>query len=115
MLTQRLQIRKRLYQLTGTLLSDARLGAARTVKHVLSLASKPPPATKLAETLQRRADVSELANVTVYGYKQTMVHKEKAIGRWKVIKEELEKRGLPVTGTKGYSGNDEKKWINGRA
>ncbi|KFA67617.1 hypothetical protein S40285_04950 [Stachybotrys chlorohalonatus IBT 40285] len=107
-------LRKRLYQLTGTLLPDARLGAAHTLRHVLTLASKPPKAKKLAEVLQQRGDLDQLANVKLHGRRQTPIDKETAVGRWKVIEEELRLRGLPVTGTDGMRKNKEKDWITGR-
>ncbi|GAB0137664.1 hypothetical protein EsDP_00005921 [Epichloe bromicola] len=107
-------IRKRLYQLTGTLIPDAKLGAARTVKHVLTLIAKQPKPAKLAELLERRSDVQQLANVKVHSRKIGPVEKETSVGRWKVIEEELTKRGLPVTGTTGLSKNKERDWISGK-
>lgn len=44
----------------------------------------------------------------------TPIDKEKMVGRWKVIVEELNKRELPVTGTGDYGEAVEKKWIEGR-
>ncbi|EFZ02764.1 Ribosomal protein L50, mitochondria [Metarhizium robertsii ARSEF 23] len=107
-------LRKRLYQLTGTLIADAKLGAAHTVRHVLTLASKKSQPKKLAELLETRSDVQELANVKVHSRKIGPIDKETALGRWKVIEEELTKRGLPVTGTAGMSKNKERDWISGK-
>ncbi|KAF5130266.1 hypothetical protein E5D57_006604 [Metarhizium anisopliae] len=107
-------LRKRLYQLTGTLIADAKLGAAHTVRHVLTLAAKQPQPKKLAELLETRSDVQELANVKVHSRKIGPIDKETALGRWKVIEEELTKRGLPVTGTAGMSKNKERDWISGK-
>ena len=39
-------------------------------------------------------------NVAVYATRRTPIHKEKEIGRWKVIEEELLRRDLPVTGSR---------------
>merc|ERR1712230_259947 len=39
-------------------------------------------------------------NVTVHARRQTPIDREKNVGRWKVIEEELVQRGLPVTGTR---------------
>ncbi|KZZ99417.1 Ribosomal protein L50, mitochondria [Moelleriella libera RCEF 2490] len=108
-------LRKRLYQITGNLVPDAKLGAAVTVKHLLTLASKQPPPKKLAELLGRRSDVHQLANVKVHSRKVGPVEKETAVGRWKVIEEELTKRGLPVLGTAGLTKHKELHWLKGKA
>lgn len=105
------QLRKRVYQLTGNLIPDAKLGPARTVKHLLAMASKQPKPKKLAKLLESREDITALSNVTVHGRRVTPIDKEKSVGRWKVIKEELEKRGLPVTGTGGLPGHKERDWM----
>ncbi|KAG6002281.1 hypothetical protein E4U21_003272 [Claviceps maximensis] len=107
-------IRKRLYQLTGVLIPDAKLGAARTVKHLLTLVAKKPSPKKLAEVLERRSDIQQLANIKVHSRKIGPIEKETSVGRWKVIEEELTKRGLPVTGTAGLSKNKERDWISGK-
>ncbi|OAA50619.1 Ribosomal protein L50, mitochondria [Metarhizium rileyi] len=107
-------LRKRLYQLTGTLIADSKLGAACTVKHVLTLAVKKPQAKKLAELLETRSDIQNLGNVKVHSRKIGPIEKETALGRWKVIEEELTKRGLPITGTGGMSRNKERDWISGK-
>lgn len=105
------QLRKRVYQLTGNLIPDAKLGPARTVRHLLTVASKQPKPKKLAKLLETRQDINTLPNLTVHGRRVTPIDKEKAVGRWKVIKEELEKRGLPVTGTGGLPGHKERDWM----
>ncbi|KAG5978324.1 hypothetical protein E4U55_006243 [Claviceps digitariae] len=107
-------IRKRLYQLTGVLIPDAKLGAARTVKHLLTLVVKKPTPKKLAEVLEQRSDIQQLANVKVHSRKIGPIEKETSVGRWKVIEKELTKRGLPVTGTAGLSKNRERDWITGK-
>ncbi|KAG5948876.1 hypothetical protein E4U53_006116 [Claviceps sorghi] len=107
-------IRKRLYQLTGVLIPDAKLGAARTVKHLLTLVAKKPSRQKLAEVLGRRSDIQQLTNVKVHSRKIGPIEKETLVGRWKVIEEELTKRGLPVTGTAGLSRSKERDWITGK-
>lgn len=43
----------------------------------------------------------EVPNVTVHNKRQTPVDKEMAVGRWKVIEEELVQRGLPIVGKGG--------------
>ncbi|KND86943.1 hypothetical protein TOPH_08420 [Tolypocladium ophioglossoides CBS 100239] len=107
-------LRKRLYQLTGNLIPDAKLGAARTVKHILTLASKQPKPPKLAQLLSRRSDLQQLPNIKLHSRKIGPIDKEVAVGRWKVIEEELKKRDLPVTGTGGLSKNKERDWLSGK-
>ena len=53
---------------------------------------------KITQQLKVAESVQSLANVQVYASRRTPIHKEKAIGRWKLIEEELLERGLPVTG-----------------
>ncbi|OAQ78841.1 ribosomal protein L50, mitochondria [Purpureocillium lilacinum] len=108
-------VRKRLYQLTGNLVPDAKLAAATTVKHILTLAAKEPKPQKLTQLLSRRDDLQRLSNVKVHSHKIRAIEKETVVGRWKVIEEELKKRGLPVTGTAGLSKNKERDWITGKA
>ena len=42
-------------------------------------------------------------NATVHASRRTPIHKDKEVGRWKVIENELVSRGLPVTGSR-YQG-----------
>lgn len=63
----------------------------------LSEVSKPKP-KKLAEHLLKDKRLTSLPNVKIMDRRYTPIDKEKEIGRWKVIEEELTRRGLPVTG-----------------
>ncbi|KAH6605960.1 ribosomal l50 [Trichoderma cornu-damae] len=110
----RFALRKRLYQLTGVLLPDAKLAAANTTKHILTLAARDPKPLKLAQLLEKRGAFSELANVTVHGRKIGPIDKEVAVGRWKVIEEELKKRDLPATGYGNAGRNKERDWLTGK-
>lgn len=65
--------------------------------------------------IEAKGDLTELPNVKLYSRRVTPIDKEKMVGRWKVIVRELEKRGLPVTGTGGYEKNVESKWASGKA
>ncbi|CAK7224748.1 hypothetical protein SBRCBS47491_005656 [Sporothrix bragantina] len=103
-------INKRILQLTGHMLPDAQLATADTVGALLSVLVRPPKAKKLAEELAADGALAGLPNVAVYGRRVTPIDKHKSVGRWKVIVEELEKRGLPVTGTGGYGKATERKW-----
>ena len=105
-----LQINKRILQLTGHMLPDAQLATADTVGALLAVLVRPPKAKKLAEELAADGTLASLPNVSVYGRRVTPIDKHKAVGRWKVIVEELEKRELPVTGTGGYGKAIERKW-----
>lgn len=86
----------------------------KTVNEILT-ASLPPPsqfqsATSLPPTVRipnpatnqlKSSNVPPLAhlpNVTIHARRQTSIDRHKEVGRWKVIEEELRKRGLPVTG-----------------
>ena len=59
--------------------------------------------------------MQRLSNVKVHSHKIRAIEKETVVCRWKVIEEELKKRGLPVTGTAGLSKNKERDWITGKA
>ncbi|KAI9900515.1 hypothetical protein N3K66_004777 [Trichothecium roseum] len=106
-------MRKRLYQLTGTLIPDAKLAAARTIKHLQTLATVPPKKPKLAEVLGGMSEFGDLPNVRLHERKITSIDRENEVGRWKVIKEELERRGLPVSGQDEAPGAREKQWMKG--
>ena len=69
---------------------------------------------KLASLLQSRSELPTLPNVTLHSRKVTPIDKEIAVGRWKVVEEELKKRGLPVTGTAGLGKNKERDWLSGK-
>ncbi|OAA67340.1 Ribosomal protein L50, mitochondria [Niveomyces insectorum RCEF 264] len=104
-------ITKRILQLTGHLLPDAQLAGVQTAGALLTVLVRPPPPAKLAAALQADGVLTGLPNVSVYGRRVTPIDKHKMVGRWKVIVEELEKRGLPVTGTGPYGKMVERKWV----
>ena len=108
-----MQVTKRILQLSGHLLPDAKLAGTNTVGALLSVLVKPPKPKKLAEDIQLSGELTKLPNVTVYNRRVTSIDKEKMVGRWKVIAAELEKRDLPVTGTGGYTGMVEHSWVDG--
>ena len=49
--------------------------------------------------------------MSIHRRRITPIDKEIQLGRWKVIKQELKKRNLPVTGFGGHDGQKEKDWI----
>ena len=88
---------KRILQLTGRRLSDPVLSSSSTLAHLYyALLAKPEP-KRLAQTPQLRKLNLMLPNATVHNRRQTPIDKDKAVGRWKIIEEELEARGLRAT------------------
>ncbi|OAX78336.1 hypothetical protein ACJ72_07357 [Emergomyces africanus] len=91
---------KRVSQLTGYRIPDPEIAKmtkpSRVVNFLLEV-SKPKP-KKLAEQLLKDKRLTSLPNVKIMDRRYTPIDKEKEIGRWKIIEEELTKRGLPVTG-----------------
>ena len=85
-------------QLTGVRVPDSTIKSAKTAQALLAHMITPPKPRKLVDTLKQRADLLALPNVSVYSKRVTPIDKEKSVGRWKIIKQELEARGLPVTG-----------------
>ena len=110
-----MQINKRIYQLTGHLLPDAKLARTRTVSGLLSLLVKPPKPKTVVEEIERRGDLLEVPNVKIYSRRVTPIDKEVWVGRWKIIEKELVKRGLPVTGHEKWGKHRERDWIKGKA
>ncbi|KAL1956483.1 hypothetical protein VTO42DRAFT_7281 [Malbranchea cinnamomea] len=91
---------KRATQLTGHRIPDPQIALMNSPSNVLKYmldASKPKP-QKVAERLLSEARLASLPNVKIYDRRQTPIDQEIEVGRWKVIKEELIKRDLPVTG-----------------
>ena len=111
MADRRAQVVKRIQQLTSHIIPSVKLSAIFTVKTLLAVLVKPPKPKKLAEEIETRGELEALANVSVHDRRVTRVDKHKAVGRWKVIVKELEKRDLPVLGTGGYGRYVEKEWL----
>jgi len=94
------QLLKRVMQLTGRRVPDPDINIIRDCKSLLAYLVKKPKPKKLVEALFANEAV-DLPNVEIRERRYTPIDREKEIGRWKVIEQELEKRGLPVTG-KGF-------------
>jgi hypothetical protein len=79
--------------------------------------ARKPKSRKLAEVILANETLTELSNVTIHKRRVTPIDKHRQVGRWKVIKEELEKRDLPVTSKElaEYGGNVEWKWASSGA
>ena len=89
------QILKRVMQLTGKRIPDPEIAGIVNPRQLMVHLVKKPKPKKLAETTNRLAD---LPNVQIFDRRFTPIDREKEVGRWKVIEEELQARGLPVTG-----------------
>jgi hypothetical protein len=106
------QIKKRLLQTTGQIISDSRLATARTVKELLEVLITPPKPRKLAQDPVYLAKFEDVPNIKIHARRITPIDKEQAVGRWKLIAGELEQRGLPVTGTGNYGPHAETGWFD---
>lgn len=89
---------KRVMQLTGRRIPDPDISAITTPKSLLVHLIKKPKPKRIAEVLLNSNQVAELPNVQILDKRYGPIDREIEVGRWKVIKDELEKRGLPVTG-----------------
>ncbi|KAF4892412.1 hypothetical protein CGCF415_v013007 [Colletotrichum fructicola] len=108
---------KRFNQLTGHSTHDGKLVQLKTVGNFLEDIAKPPKPVnvKVAEAVQQEGSLPALANVALHERRVTPIDKETAVGRWKVITKELEKRSLPVTGHEHLPKPVQRKWILGQA
>lgn len=104
-----MQVLKRTLHLTGIHFPDAAITHTNDVQTLLSHLAKKPKPTKLNQDLQVKKELKNLSNVHVYNRRITSVDKEVAVGRWKIIEQELIERGLPVTG----HGNEVKSNLHG--
>lgn len=94
------QIIKRVMQLTGVRIPDSSIDDINSGKALLGFLVKKPKPKKLAHSLIADEDLQGLRNVKIMDRRYTPIDKEKQVGRWKVIEEELTRQGLPVTGSR---------------
>ena len=92
------QIAKRVQQRTGIRLTDPQITHAKTAGSMFVHLWKPEKPKKLAEGLLLNNELKDLPNVKIAGHRVTFVHKEREVGRWKVIEDELNERGIPPLG-----------------
>jgi len=92
------QVLKRVFQLTGKRLSDSRLRSFSTADTLRALLITPPKPKKVVDALAQKEELLDLPNVAVYPKRLSIVDKEKSVGRWKIIEQELKARSLPVFG-----------------
>ncbi|KAF2167057.1 hypothetical protein M409DRAFT_22493 [Zasmidium cellare ATCC 36951] len=98
----KLAILKRAMQLTGKRIPDPALSNVRTLTdlyNALMIKEKPKKLTQDPKLEPLKA----MGNVQVHATRRTPVHKDKEVGRWKIIEDELKLRNLPVFGT-NYAG-----------
>lgn len=88
---------KRTMQLTGRRIPDSAINSITSVQDLVEHFVTPPKPRKVSEALAQKQDLLKLPNVTVSSRRITPIDKETAIGRWKVVEQELIERGLPVT------------------
>ncbi|OTB00500.1 hypothetical protein M426DRAFT_324276 [Hypoxylon sp. CI-4A] len=92
-------VTKRVFQLTGQLVPDHQLLSINDVRSLLHVVQTPPKSKTLTQEIQeRRQDLVQLPNVSVATKRVTRGDKEKAVGRFKLVEEELKKRDLPLEG-----------------
>ena len=84
-------------QLTGRRIPDPDISAIATPSSLLVHLARQPKPKKIAEALLGSNRVTQLSNVQIFDRRYGPIDRESEIGRWKLITEELEKRGLPVT------------------
>ena len=92
-------------QLTGRRIPDPDMSAISTPKSLLVHLVKKPKPKRTAEALLSSTRIAGLPNVQIVDRRYGPISREIEIGRWKVIKKELKKRGLPVSGRAGVRDN----------
>ncbi|KAH7040979.1 uncharacterized protein B0I36DRAFT_311871 [Microdochium trichocladiopsis] len=90
---------KRFFQLTGQRVPDINFGSVVSARSVLTIVQQPPKAQTLAQEIEvRRPELFSVPNITFAAKRITRGDKDKSLGRFKVIEEELKKRDLPLDG-----------------
>lgn len=84
-------------QLTGKRIPDVKLSNVVTVENLAAVFATKEPPKRLHDTVQLQA-LGDTPNVQVHEKRRTHIHRDKEIGRWKLIKEELSMRGMPTGG-----------------
>lgn len=103
---------KRLFQLTGHRVPDHNLPNVKDVQSLLRMVQKPPKPKTLNEEIKRRQELPSMPNVQISAKRVTRGQKDQALGRFKLIARELEKRGLPLRGHGGAQKGREVDIIN---
>lgn len=92
------QFTKVLRASTKTQIPDIVMHRATTLKDFQQAILTKPKPKKLSFALLANEELMANRNIQVRGGRQTPVHKDRAVGRWKLIENELINRGLPVFG-----------------
>ena len=87
-------------QLTGNRIPDPIISNASTLADLHNAFKVKEKPKKLAQTEQMQRLKVEAPNVAVHSRRRTPIDKEREVGRWKVIQDELIARDLPVTGSR---------------
>ena len=85
-------------QRTGIKLPDRFVQQCNTVGMLYHKLIEDDEPKKLAEQIEQDPKLAPLPNVKIHTKRISPIDKEKEVGRWKVIEQELMERGLPVTG-----------------
>ena len=82
-------------QITGTRIPDPAILNLNSAADLLAHLVQPAPAKRLIENLVQKEELASLPNLQLFDGRYTTRDKEEEVGRWKLIEEELAKRGLP--------------------
>ena len=93
------QLVKRILQITGMRVPDYAISSS-TMADLYNRLRRLEKPKKVAETPQLQRLKIDAPNVNVFPTRRSSIDKERDIGRWKVIEEELVRRNLPVTGAR---------------
>ncbi|KAK1818996.1 hypothetical protein LTR12_006569 [Friedmanniomyces endolithicus] len=90
---------KRILQITGMRVPDYAISSS-TMADLYNRLRRLEKPKKVTETPQLQRLKIDAPNVNVFPNRRSSIDKERDIGRWKVIEEELVRRNLPVTGAR---------------
>ena len=96
--TDKAQVAKSITLRTAIRLSDYAVQNITTLGQFRDAMLIRPKPKKTAQKLKISATFDNLPNVSIIDRRVTPIDREKKIGRWKLIEQELLDRGLPVTG-----------------
>ncbi|KAI5204699.1 dihydroxy-acid and 6-phosphogluconate dehydratase [Aureobasidium subglaciale] len=92
------RLTKKLRTLVNMNIPDIVMHRATTLKDFQQAILTKPKPKKLSFALLANDELMANSNLQVRGGRQTAVHKDRNVGRWKLIEKELMDRGLPVFG-----------------
>lgn len=83
-------------QLTGLRVPDFAISSTTTVGLLLDRIITPPKPRKVSDALAQENGSNILSNVYIRDRRITLIDRERRVGRWKVIEQELLRRELPA-------------------